>query len=701
MESIISKGRTIHEAVQTGIDILKVPKETVHIEILQAPSKGFLKIGTKQAVVKLIMMHKDDDSAGAEKIGLIAEMNSRESESHFAKRSDTQSVALIDNDGLEESATILEHSSIKTEMLDKYGSVSVENGQLIVKSGSQKLPAVIIPEEMMLYCNQLPVNEKTVVLSPEDTFSLDIQNECKKTEWCISIDQDKLNAYLEIEPGYEITRRISDMAPASELTLLFTEKKITQLSLSESEVKEEMKEKSILQNLVQDELIKALNSEVPGKYRIAAGTAPINGKDGWLEVKVETSIKEKLKEDEHGKIDFRDTKVFPNVESGDVIGIIHPSEEGIAGSSVFGETIHPKPVYPIILRLGKGVEQIDDKVIATENGRPQIEQRGQLYKMAVVPKLVHNGDISLESGNISFFGDIDITGEVHHGMKIEAQGNIIIGKNISGSHCHSTGAISVKGNVISSDLSAGQNNLTTSKLSILVGVLKQDIDQIITAISQLLQSPDFKKTDLTERGLQPLLRILIENKFSDLIPRMKKYVKLVKEGRVQLHDSRWEETADQISDIFLTVSGKSISMQNITLLSHQLASLQEELNVSDETLSTIRVQNVMNSRIHAGGNLSITGRSCIQSRIHSGGYMTITGAMRGGEAYAEKGMNISEAGAASGTTTILAVPQYAVINIGVAFEGTVLRIGNRKKILSKRYEKVVARIDKRGDIILQ
>ncbi|TFE03962.1 FapA family protein [Jeotgalibacillus salarius] len=704
MQSVVTKGKSVQEAVQSGVELLEVSKRDVHIEVLQTPAKGFLKIGSKQAVVRLTLLNDQGEPAvkKEERPEPVLQEENEEINDWFS-----QAESFFDKVDVEKVETAKVNASAEKRsqpsddhLLERHGAVWVEDGRLMMEAGTHKLPVVTIPKEIKLYRNQKLIDQKTFILSPNDSYRLAIDDEIKETEWSITIDSNKLKAYLKVDPGYKISRTVNDAEPASHLTLSFKEEKETQLALTEKDIKAAMQEKSILQNIEKIEMMRAIRNIEPEEYTIARGVAPTEGKDGWLELKVDTQIKEGIKEDKQGKVDFRETKVFPNIETGDILGILHPPVEGSSGYSVFSESIPPKPVYPVILRLGKGVKQIGDKVVAIEFGRPHIEERGQLVKISIMPKLLHNGDVNLESGNISFFGDVEITGEVHNGMKIEAQGNVMIAKNISGSSCNATGAISVRGNVISSDLSAGQNNMVTSKLSILVGVLKQDIDRIIAVITQLVNSPGFKTTDFAKGGLQPLVRILMEKKFSDFIPRAKKYVQLVKEGRAQLDDERWEETAEQISALFLTLSSKPMSLNIFTHLSQQLDALQEELELFDETKSIVSVQNVLNSRIHAGGNLHISGQSCVQSRIHSGGFMMITGTLRGGEAYAEKGMYIEETGAESGTPTNLTVPANATIKIGTALEGTVLRIGNRKKVLTENHYAVTASINAKGQIVL-
>ncbi|MDZ5711461.1 FapA family protein [Jeotgalibacillus haloalkalitolerans] len=704
MQSIVSRGKSIKEAVQTGVELLEVSKRDVHIEVLQNPAKGFLKMGSKQAVVRLTLLNENRETSVKTDVSPSPGLSEEQAEVNDWFAQAEYFFDKVEVDRIEPEINQPPKKSFQPtegEMLERNGAVWVEDGRLMVEPGTHKLPIITIPKEITLYRNQHPVDEKTFILSANDSYRLVIEDQIKETEWSITIDHNKLKAYLEVNPGYKITRTIQDAEPSSHLTLAFKEEKQTYLTLTERDIKEDMQEKSILQNIDQIELMRAVRNTEPETYTIARGVAPADGKDGWLELMVDTHIKEGMHEDDQGKVDFRETKVFPNIETGDIIGIVHPSVEGSSGYSVFSETIPPKPVYPVILRLGKGVKLIGDQVVAKEFGRPHIEERGQLVKIMIMPKLLHSGDVNLESGNISFFGDVEITGEVHNGMKIEAQGNVIIAKNISGSVCNATGAISVKGNVISSDLSAGQSNMVTSKLSMLVGILKQDIDRIIAVITQLVNSPGFKSTDFAKGGLQPLVRILMEKKFQDFRPRAKRYVQLVKEGRAQLDDERWEETAEQISSLFVNLSAKPMSLNIFTHLSQKLAALQEEVELFDETKSTVSVQNVLNSRIHAGGNLFIKGQSCVNSRIHAGGYMTITGTLRGGEAYAEKGMYIGGTGAESGTPTNLSVPSNATIKIGTALEGTVLKIGNRKIVLTEDHYAVTASINAKGQIILR
>lgn len=53
--SILSKGRTVSEAVKLALDLLGASKEQVNLEIIEQGSKGLLGIKSKPAVVRAVL----------------------------------------------------------------------------------------------------------------------------------------------------------------------------------------------------------------------------------------------------------------------------------------------------------------------------------------------------------------------------------------------------------------------------------------------------------------------------------------------------------------------------------------------------------------------------------------------------------------------------------------------------------------------
>ncbi len=53
MNQFISKGKSVEDAINRGLQIMKISKDEVNIEIIQYETEGFIGIGKKQAIVKL------------------------------------------------------------------------------------------------------------------------------------------------------------------------------------------------------------------------------------------------------------------------------------------------------------------------------------------------------------------------------------------------------------------------------------------------------------------------------------------------------------------------------------------------------------------------------------------------------------------------------------------------------------------------
>ena len=186
MQSIISKGKDINDAIEIGLEILDVTKKEVNIEIIQSETKGFMGIGSKQAVVKLTDLESNSslltnhkqiiDDIDLEK--LITE-NSNENIEQIPTTSTKNYIR--DKDMNEE---------FETDLLE--GKVWVKNGQLFCKSSPTHFPMVTINNGIKLYKNSQLVKEKTTIISEKDLYQIKVENEEKETKWTVSIDKDQL-----------------------------------------------------------------------------------------------------------------------------------------------------------------------------------------------------------------------------------------------------------------------------------------------------------------------------------------------------------------------------------------------------------------------------------------------------------------------------------------------------------------------------
>ncbi|WP_416333776.1 DUF342 domain-containing protein [Bacillus smithii] len=537
-----------------------------------------------------------------------------------------------------------------------------------------------------------------MVLSETDRYEVKCENDVQETKWNISL---KLKALLHVEPGYKITRRIPDIEPSKHIELIAEELKEIQNTLSFAEVIEELASLGVIYGINEDQILKAIESRQPGTFEIATGKKATHGHDGWIEPKVPLTMQNGLKEDENGKVNYREIRAIPTAERGEVIAVIHPPVPGQPGITITNEPLPPKPSFPIKLRAGKGVVVVDDKIVAMESGRPHIEQRGQLVKVDILPKITHSGNVDLSSGNIRFVGDVDILGDVDVRMTVEAAGAIFVQKNVNMATLTAAGAIVVNGNVIGSKLSAGKHNRLIAELGQLLEEMHVQVKGMIEVITQLIHSPAFKSSDFQRGGMQPLIRILLEKKFKSLPPLAKKYVDLVQKEEKDLEDDDWKEVAVFIRKTFLSLTKEITSLEQIKQLAQKMKQLSEFSKLPVEPDSYIIISNVLNSEIYCSGDIIVSGQGCLNTKIHAGGKLEIRGIMRGGEVYGKLGVEIHEAGAESGTTTIIAVPVGQTIKINKALEGTILKIGNVKHTLKENQYSIVARLEENNRMIFE
>ncbi|MBO1513930.1 FapA family protein [Metabacillus sp. BG109] len=692
MQSIVSKGKDINDAIKLGLDLLDATKKEVNIEIIQNEKKGFLGIGSKGAVVKLTRLEQTP-SVSKNDQQPIEEVDLEQLVSDFPEEKIGLDATPITRN-LDEPPVF----EAKTDSLE--GKVWVRNGQLYCKSSPTQFPLVTVNEGIKLYKNNQRVSEKTTIISEKDVYQIKVENEEIATSWKVTIDKDKLKVLLHVEPGYKITRTIPDIVADHHIDLIVEEIKEIQHKLNEAEVMQRLEALQVKHGFNLDELKKAMETKQASTFEIASGKSPTPGKDGWIEFKIELDSQDEQKE-RTGQVDYREMKTIPSVDRGKLIAILHPPIPGQIGYTVTNEPIPAKQTVPIILKAGNGIVLLDDKIVSTESGRPRIEQRGKLVKISIMPKLTHVGNVDLSSGNIRFMGDVEIIGEVAENMVVEAEGGIIIHQAVNFATITASGAITTFGNVVGSELSAGKNNLLVTELGHLLGRINQNIEKIISLIKQLTQSPAFKSSDFSRGGLQPLIRILLEKKFKNFPPLAKQYVEIVRRGEKYLDDDRWREVSISLSQLFLSLTNEVTSLERIEQLSYKISELQELSDTPVEPNSFITIPNAQNSRLYCSGNVLILGQGCINTNIHAGGALKINGIIRGGEVYGRLGVEMNEVGAESGTPTIISVPSDQTIKMNKAMEGTVIKIGNVKYTFNETKYRVHARLDENERIVFE
>lgn len=682
-QSVVSKGKTVQDAINLGLNILGVTADEVNIEILQRETKGFLGIRAKEAQVKLTKLNEKISSPKSNN----QEQSKEPSDSNLVKTNESLS---------NQEQQIEETDSSKLE-----GKVWVKDGKIFYHPSQTIYPIISVGKGVKLYKNNELVVNSTVVMK-EDVFEIITEVEEKETIWDVSMDEQKLRVILTVEPGYEKTWTVKDIEPDHAITL-YAEESIQSINhLKYEQIITKLSELNVKQGFNHNEIMKAIQSLQPGKFEIVTGVMPTEGQNGRLQIMVETEQKEGPKQLENGNVDYREMISTPSVHKGQVIAKILPPIPGRPGVTVTNEPIPPKQTYPLIVKEGKGVTTINNgtTVIATEFGRPSIIHKGNMVKVSVLPKHIHSGDVNLASGNIRFTGDIDILGNVTEGMCVEAIGEIYILGNANMATITTNGSIKIAKNVIGSTLSAGKGYMLVGEMGYILEMIKMEVDKMIASIEQLMKNPAFKMTDLSKGGLRPLIRLLIEQKFKTLPILIKKYLDVITKGE-NLLEKNWIDLGEMLRLYFLTLIPNDV----ITLMKlHQLSNnLTEQIELSqelNENPASITALYAINSTIYSSGDVSIYGQGCYNTKIHSGGELKINGILRGGEVYGRLGVQANEVGSELGVLTRISVPQNQSVLIKKAREGTEIMLGNIKHVIQKQENNIRIRLDEKGSIVI-
>lgn len=401
-------GKTVEEAIANGLDHLGVTKEEVNIKILHEGRKGFLHIGSREAEVRIERK--------------------------------------------------VEVKPMPKDLPLQKGKVWIESGTIhcIDPASDKEKLMVHIPPMILLYKNDELIKEN-VTVTEHDHFKIDFKNEIVETKWTVQISKDRLTASIKVEPGSKTFYKLRDQKPALEITLEATKTVIPNLTLTPEDIHKRLTSLGINAGIQEEQINIACKTETEGEFIIAKGENPVEGKNGWLEYLVEVKEGKSFKERKDGSIDYREGLEIPSIAAGTAIAIIHDPIEGLAGRGVTGEVIVPKPVLPLAVKAGSGVQISGHQILAASMGRPSVQTRGTTAIITVLPKLDHRGDVGLESGNLRFNGDIIISGNVENHMEVVANGSVEIRGTVSESKVKAGQSIAHYSNVIASEIIAGNS----------------------------------------------------------------------------------------------------------------------------------------------------------------------------------------------------------------------------------------------------
>jgi len=435
------------------------------------------------------------------------------------------------------------------------------------------------------------------------------------------------------------------------------------------------------------------NSPCQEPVLVAEGIPAQPGIDEYIELLFVNNMVDDVQAGD-AQVDFRETSTIVSTEAGTVLAVKHPSRPGIEGRGVTGELLLPPTPRGVELRAGKGVEIRDEgtKAVALVNGRPWAKETAASCVVHVDPLLVHKNDVNIKSGNIRFKGDVKIMGNVSESMEVSATGSIEVMGMVMRAAVTSGGKLFVRKGMINSRIKAGRHLPGTEKISFLLQDLKNILEQVNGALGQLKVQ---ESLGLGEADFGRVIMTLLDTKFRNIHPLVKNTMHQI---AVLKNVQPPEELLKCGESLSCLVGLNPLTMKSFNDVHSDLSVALDALQQQKASPSDVTVYSAMMSDIQSSGSVYVTSQGCVGTVIVAGGNVVIKGPFRGGEIFCEGNVEVQELGSMLGVPPVVRVGARKQVNVGKAYPGGVIQVGQRRLVISQEMGSFKARLNKEGEL---
>lgn len=157
---------------------------------------------------------------------------------------------------------------------------------------------------------------------------------------------------------------------------------------------------------------------------VALGNRAVDGTDGYVEDLFSREVKKTAAVDEFGRVDYTSLDLIQNINKGDTICKIFPPTQGVAGRTVQDKEIIARDGRQAIVPRGRNTEISSDgtRLIASRTGHVEFSARNFQVKAVFYV----NGNVDFSTGNVNFWGDVHVRGDVCSGFIVRATGTITV-----------------------------------------------------------------------------------------------------------------------------------------------------------------------------------------------------------------------------------------------------------------------------------
>lgn len=178
------------------------------------------------------------------------------------------------------------------------------------------------------------------------------------------------------------------------------------------------------------------------RYILAEATLPIEGHDASIQYFFDVNATAKPKQNEDGSVDFHQLGNIELAEKGMKLAELTPADRGRAGISVLGTPLPPRKVKVLRLRYGRNIRMTEDKCRLFAEVPGHVTLVDDMVMLSDVYRVPANVDAS--TGDITFSGTVEVTGNVNTGFAVDATGDIIVNGVVEGAILKSGGNIVLK-----------------------------------------------------------------------------------------------------------------------------------------------------------------------------------------------------------------------------------------------------------------
>lgn len=536
-------------------------------------------------------------------------------------------------------------SSTKIEE-DLDGLIEITNGEIKVidpKQGGRFPVAIMRSHVAELFVNGNKI-EKESELRSEDNIEIKFYNEEPSSKIKVWLSEDKLKAFMKIikVPGKEYF--LQDSKPANRVLLQIGYKEIEPAPPRIEECIEALAKEGVDPRFIKHENIRSLQYKNEGEIIAAEGEPPVHGVDSKIEYLFQNESYRNPDFDTDKKVNLLDHTIIPHVKEGDVLAVksqlATPGKDGVA---VNGALLKAKNGIDLPLKGGSGVAVEGNKIISLINGRPNLKYG----VVSVVPTLIISNNVSVETGNINFDGDVVIKGNVEENLCVRVTGNVQISGSVYHAFVHARGNIEIKGQVINSRISAGTN---MAKYLCINPWLKQ----ILGIIKAIKDSVNELKNNQTYVNVKYQVRQLVIQHKAQI-----EFILSEIENRKKFLDSNDTLELDSLLKLIkLTITGINAKcIEDFESIETAKEEIEKYIWCTEKNLlseGNVVVSYTQNSYIQANGSITILEKGSFHSDIIAREMILFTNPrsiVRGGYLLAGKKIKMKSVGTPSGATT--------------------------------------------------